>query len=101
MASLKTSLYYYRARYYDSRAGRFISEDPANFNGGINFYTYVGGNALRYRDPFGLSPSSVALSFVGGVASGAVGAVVVGGLAVGAVTLGAPVAAVTTALGVA
>ena len=32
---------YYRARYYDITAGRLISEDPARFPGGVNFYTYV------------------------------------------------------------
>jgi RHS repeat-associated protein len=29
----ETGLYYYRARYYDSQAGRFISEDPLEFGG--------------------------------------------------------------------
>ena len=37
----ETSLYYYRARYYDPTTGRFIREDPVSFMGGINFYTYV------------------------------------------------------------
>ena len=31
-------LYYYRARYYDPRLGRFLSEDPIGFWGGVNFY---------------------------------------------------------------
>jgi RHS repeat-associated protein len=30
-------LHYYRARYYDPRVGRFISEDPIEFAGGTNF----------------------------------------------------------------
>ena len=50
----ETALYYYRARYYDPQAGRFLSEDPAGLAGGINRYAYVHGNALRYVDPFGL-----------------------------------------------
>jgi RHS repeat-associated protein len=29
-------LYYYRARYYDPATGRFLSEDPTGFAGGIN-----------------------------------------------------------------
>lgn len=49
-----TGLYYYRARYYSPSLGRFISEDPLGFRGGQdNFYAYVGGNPLIYRDPSG------------------------------------------------
>ena len=33
----ETNLYYYRARYYDSGVGRFISEDPLGFGQGVNF----------------------------------------------------------------
>ncbi|MGE5113320.1 MAG: RHS repeat-associated core domain-containing protein [Acidobacteriaceae bacterium] len=32
-----TETQYYRARYYDSQIGRFISEDPIRFEGGVNF----------------------------------------------------------------
>ena len=33
-------LYYYRARYYSPRMGRFLSEDPIGFAGGqANLYT--------------------------------------------------------------
>ncbi len=49
----ETGLYYYRARYYDPEIGRFISEDPIGFAGGINFYAYVGNNPLIYNDPTG------------------------------------------------
>jgi len=51
----ETSLYYYRARYYDQVAGRFLSEDPITFDGGPNFYAYVKNEAASYRDPFGLA----------------------------------------------
>jgi RHS repeat-associated protein len=51
----ETGLYYYRARYYDPNAGRFISEDPIGFRGdGPNFYLYVLGNPANWIDPFGL-----------------------------------------------
>jgi RHS repeat-associated protein len=97
-----TGLYYYRARYYNPTTGRFLSEDPIGFMAGANFYAYVGGNPLRYRDPFGLSPfnfGSASTCFLKGAGNGALGALLVGGLAVGAATLGAPVAAVTVGLG--
>jgi RHS repeat-associated protein len=41
-------LYYMRARYYDPKVGRFISEDPLGFDGGdVNLLAYVGGNPIR------------------------------------------------------
>jgi RHS repeat-associated protein len=46
--------YYYRARYYDPKIGRFISEDPIGFNAGVNFYAYVENNSVTRTDPFGL-----------------------------------------------
>lgn len=49
----ETGLYYYRARYYDPRAGRFLSEDPIGFAGGPNLYEYVGGSPVNFRDPSG------------------------------------------------
>lgn len=45
---------YYRARYYDTSVGRFISEDPIAFKGGIDFYTYVHNDAVDAKDPSGL-----------------------------------------------
>jgi RHS repeat-associated protein len=50
----ETGLQYYRARYYDSRSGRFLSEDPIRLQGGINFYAYVKNSPVRYLDPTGL-----------------------------------------------
>jgi RHS repeat-associated protein len=50
----ETGLYYYRARYYDPKVGRFLNEDPIGFGGGINFYRYVDNNPANYRDSFGL-----------------------------------------------
>jgi len=45
---------YYRARYYDPMAGRFLSEDPIGFDGSNNFYTYVGNDPINWTDPLGL-----------------------------------------------
>jgi RHS repeat-associated protein len=51
-----TGLYFNRARYYNPQIGRFISEDPIRFRGGINFSAYVGNNPLNLTDPSGLCP---------------------------------------------
>jgi RHS repeat-associated protein len=51
----ETSLYYYRARYYDPSAGRFLNEDPLSINGDdLNFYRYVGNSPVSFYDPTGL-----------------------------------------------
>lgn len=44
---------YYRARYYDPGAGRFLSEDPVSFYGGMNFYRYTTNNPANSKDPSG------------------------------------------------
>jgi len=49
-----TGLYYYRARYYSPQMGRFVSEDPIEFGGGINFYVYTRNSPLNWIDPLGL-----------------------------------------------
>jgi len=53
-ADEKTGLMYYRARFYDPQIGRFTSEDPIGFGGGMNWYAYVENNPIQYTDPFGL-----------------------------------------------
>jgi RHS repeat-associated protein len=50
----ETGLYFYRARYYASSAGRFLSEDRLRFKGGINFYSYAQNNSVNLIDPSGL-----------------------------------------------
>ncbi len=49
----ETGLDYYRARYYDPKIGRFISEDPIKHNGGLNFYAYVDNSPVNFIDPTG------------------------------------------------
>jgi RHS repeat-associated protein len=49
-------LMYYRARWYDSSQGRFISEDPLGLRAGINLYSYVKNEPTRFTDPMGENP---------------------------------------------
>jgi|SRR5579862_570067 len=48
---------YYRARYYDSNAGRFVSEDPLGFHAGVNFYSYVWNAVPNLSDSSGQFPT--------------------------------------------
>ncbi|MGC2526499.1 MAG: RHS repeat-associated core domain-containing protein [Candidatus Acidiferrum sp.] len=50
----ETGLYYYRSRFYDQSAGRFLSEDPIKFGGGAKFYRFVGNDPIDSTDPCGL-----------------------------------------------
>jgi RHS repeat-associated protein len=49
-----TGLQFSRARYYDARLQRFISEDPVAFRAGsTNLYAYVHNSPTRFTDPSG------------------------------------------------
>ena len=50
----ESGLNYNRARYYTPTSGRFISEDPIKFNGGVDFYAYAHNNPAVLIDPLGL-----------------------------------------------
>ena len=49
----ETGIYDYRARYYDPTVGRFLSEDPIKFKGGLDFYGYVRNDPVSRIDPTG------------------------------------------------
>jgi RHS repeat-associated protein len=53
----ETGLRYYRARYYDPSAGRFLTEDPTAFRAGMNFYSYVENSPIVFSDPTGQFPT--------------------------------------------
>ena len=43
---------YYRD--YDPNLGRYLESDPIGIEGGLNTYSYVGANPLKYTDVYGL-----------------------------------------------
>ena len=49
---MAVGLFYDQARWYDSRTGRFMSEDPAAAD--PNLYRYCGNNPMTNTDPTGL-----------------------------------------------
>lgn len=50
----ETGLMLLRSRYYDPQSGRFLSRDSVGYAGGLNLYSYVGGNPANVVDPPGL-----------------------------------------------
>lgn len=46
-------LYYFRARFYDPEAGRFLTRDPEEYVDGMNMYAFVGNNPTSRVDPMG------------------------------------------------
>jgi RHS repeat-associated protein len=47
-------IYFMRARWYEPRTGRFLSEDPLGLAGGLNQYAYAGNDPINKGDPSGL-----------------------------------------------
>lgn len=69
-------LYYYRARFYDPVAARFVSEDPVGFSGGdTNLYRYAQGAPEELTDPTGNTVFYTGVKTVVGPASVDVGVV--------------------------
>jgi len=84
----ETGMYFYRARYYDQKAGRFVTKDPISFAGGdVNLYAYVGNDPVNWGDPYGLVDMPRALRAGAGVIGNTLGTI--GGIAFAVGTGGA------------
>lgn len=49
----ESKLHYNHTRYFQPRTGRYLQPDLIGLEGGINVYTYAGGNPVMYMDPTG------------------------------------------------
>ena len=55
----EAALSYNYRRTYDPALGRYLQSDPIGLAGGLNTYSYVGGNPVMRIDPYGLTDITV------------------------------------------
>jgi len=58
----ETNAHYNYFRDYDPSLGRYVQSDPIGLRGGINTFSYAGGNAISRVDPFGLIDRDLCIS---------------------------------------
>jgi RHS repeat-associated protein len=58
----ESGLNYFYHRYYNPAIGRFTSEDPVEFEGGLNLFKFNGDNPVNIIDPFGLYNCTYSIS---------------------------------------
>jgi RHS repeat-associated protein len=49
----ESGLYFFRARYYSPKLGRFLQTDPVGYKEDLGLYSFVGGDPLNRADPSG------------------------------------------------
>lgn len=52
----ESGMYHFHFRQYDPLTGVWTAPDPIGIFGGVNYYSYVLNNPLKYRDIMGLEP---------------------------------------------
>lgn len=92
----ESGLHYNYHRDYDPETGRYLQADPVGQAGGLNLYSYVLGNPVRFTDSLGLVPNPAEAACIGGpnpiCLSGVavdIGSGILGGAIIGAI-LGLP-----------
>jgi len=59
----ETGLYYYRARYYSAKLGRFLQTDPIGYEDNMNLYGYTANDPVNNTDPTGKFLWKTAIDF--------------------------------------